>query len=97
MILKKHSTTEGQLILAMCDEELLGKEFEENELILDLTSEFYKGKKLSEEEAEKLINDAYIINAVGEKVIEFLKKKEYVDKVKEIQKIPYTQIVLVKE
>jgi hypothetical protein len=42
MYVKIHKT-ENKDIVAVCDEDLLGKKFEEKELILDVSEEFYKG------------------------------------------------------
>jgi hypothetical protein len=43
MILKEHKSHDGKCVIALCDDDILGKKFEENGLQLDLTSSFYKG------------------------------------------------------
>lgn len=95
MIIKEHKNNEGKLILAICDKELLNKIIEENDLQLDLTSNFYKGEEKSEEEIKILIKKSYLINAVGEKTIEFLKKLELTkdEEIKKIKNTPYAQII----
>ena len=40
MIVKVHRTPDGRRLIAVCDNNLLGKKFEENDLQLDLTSNF---------------------------------------------------------
>jgi len=45
MIVKSHSTGDGRKVIAICDDSLLGKKFEEGDKQLDLTSEFYQGQK----------------------------------------------------
>lgn len=65
MIVKTHTTSDNRLILTICDDELIGKKYGEGEKQLDLTSDFYKGNKMAEKEIIKLIEKAYIINAVG--------------------------------
>ncbi len=52
--------------MAICDQKLIGKKFEEKSLQLDLTSDFYNGEEKSEKEIKKIIYDAYIVNMVGE-------------------------------
>jgi hypothetical protein len=98
MILKKHSA-EGKLVLAIIDDDLLGKKFEEENKILDFTSEFYNGEKTGEDEIKKIIHAAYLINAAGKKTIEFFKKLDLIDDngVKSINKVPYTYIMMLSE
>jgi hypothetical protein len=43
MIVKKHEAQDGQLILAICDDELLGKTFEEDGIVLVNESNGYYG------------------------------------------------------
>ena len=95
MIIKEHKSSSG-IIVALCDENIIGKKYSENGLLLDLSSDFYKGKKTSIEEVEKKCKRAYIINAVGEKCIEFLKKKGLANEknVVRIKNIPFVQCLL---
>jgi hypothetical protein len=37
-------------MVAVCDTELIGKSFEDNELILKITESFYKGEEATENE-----------------------------------------------
>ncbi len=61
-------------VVAVCDKELVGKRYEEGELVLDLTSNFFfeEGKT---EEVEDLgvivdaIKDAFTSNIVGNRVV----------------------------
>ena len=98
MIIKIHESGEKKIV-ALCDEELIGNVYEEGELILDLSSNFYKGEKISEEDAENIIKKSYIINAVGKNCVAFLKKIELIndDEIKEIKNIPFVQVVIDKE
>ena len=62
MIVKKRTTRDGQLLLAICDSNLKGKKFSENGIQLDLSSEFYNGEEMDEDDrnvVKKLI-DAFI-------------------------------------
>ncbi len=94
MIVKKHYH-DDKLVLAVCDESLVGKIIEENKQVLDLSSEFYKGEKVSDEDLIKLLNRAYIINAVGKKAVEFLIEKKIIteESTKHINKVPYSHVV----
>ena len=94
MIAKIHQLKEGKIMIALCDEELINQKIEEGDQQLDLTSEFYKGEKISEEELKPLIKKAKIINAVGKRTIAFLKKQnEIKEKILTIKEIPHAQII----
>ena len=94
MIVKKH-TNKNQLLLAACDTNLLGKQFEENELVLDLSSDFYNGTEMNESDFLNLIKKTYILNAVGEKTIELLLKNNMITKeiIKKISNVPHVQVL----
>lgn len=63
--------SEGKKIVAVCDEELLDRVFEEGEMTLDLKtySSFYKGRKVTREEVREEMKDADSINLVGKKAV----------------------------
>ena len=94
MIVKTHKA-EGKLILAICDNLLLGKKIEDENLQLDLSSSFYDGDEKSEKEILQLMKAANSINAVGEKTIDFLLKNKIIQKenIIRIKKIPHAQVV----
>ena len=94
MILKKHFS-EGRLILAICDNDLIGKAFEDGAGYLNLKSGFYKGEDVSNDKIIDLLNKAYIINAVGKDSVGLLIKEKIIlsEQIKQIKKIPYVQVV----
>lgn len=96
MIIKKHTAEGKRLILAICDDALLGKKFEEGKKQLDISNEFYGGDKASEDETMKLIERAYIVNAVGEEAVGCCVKAGLCKKqdALSIKGIPYFQAVL---
>ena len=53
-IVKLHKSPEGKTILAVCDAEIAGKYFEEGDLQLDLSSNFYKGEEMAEPRIKEL-------------------------------------------
>ena len=95
MIVKIHKDQEGKEIAAVCDEDLLGKKFEEGNRQLDLTSNFYKGEVKSEDEIGDIMRNAYIVNLVGEKTIALALKEEVIEKghIIKIAGIPHAQAV----
>ena len=98
MIVKRHVAKEG-VLLAVCDPDILGKKFETDKLQLDLTSSFYQGEEMNEDELKELLKTAYIVNAVGEKSISFLKTEGLVDdeKILRIQDIPHVQVMITRD
>jgi len=96
MIVKIHKTFDGRTILAICDSDLIGKKFEENDLQLDLTSNFYKGEEKSDEEILELFKTASIINLVGEKSVNLGIKARIIDKIHiiKIKNIPHAEALL---
>jgi hypothetical protein len=65
----KQYDTERQLIVAVCDKEIIGKKFQEGELTLMLETSFYKGAEASENEIKEALSCATIANIAGEKAI----------------------------
>tara|TARA_Y100000310_G_C20473822_1_gene711403 strand:- start:619 stop:912 length:294 start_codon:yes stop_codon:yes gene_type:complete len=96
MIFKIHKTSEGRKVVAICDNNLIGKTFKEGKLKLDLDSDFYKGKDMGEERLKREISDANILNIVGEKSIKFVRELKIVnlDNVIKIKGIPHVQLIL---
>ena len=98
IIVKKHITHDGQIIMAMCDEDILGNSFEEGEAVLDLTSEFYKGEAISEEERNEMADEAHLINAAGKESVAWVIKRGLADEenIIRIHGVPNVQILIEK-
>jgi hypothetical protein len=67
-----------QVLLAVCDADLLGKTFRELGMVFEVKEEFYKGFKTSVEEAVKLMEDSTIVNLVGCNIVKKAVEKGYV-------------------
>ena len=57
------------LMLNICDAELLGKNIVENELNMNISESYYGEKLVEHEEARTLLKNASIINMVGKETI----------------------------
>lgn len=67
---KMHHTPNGFIIAAICDEELLGKNISlNNNSIRKVPESFYGGVLITEEEVFKRIENATIINMLGDKIV----------------------------
>ncbi len=98
MIVKIHKKNE-KTIIAVCDSDLLGRVFEENDLQLDLSSDFYKGEKMDEKDAGDLIRNGDGVNLAGEKSVQLGVKEGIVETkdIKYIKGIPYAQVTIIHE
>ncbi len=61
------------IVVAIADEELLGREFKEGRFRLKV-GKFYEGRKVTEEEAMELLKEATVINAVGKRALKLLER-----------------------
>jgi hypothetical protein len=66
-------------ILAICDEEVLEKEFEFNNTKIKISKSFYFEKYANENEIEEILKDVNIINAFGNRCVDFLISKKFVN------------------
>ena len=85
-IVKQHKD-----VLAVCDANISGKKYEEGNLQLDLTSEFYDGEKMDEEKVCELLSRFGSINFVGEKSIKIGIAKGFIgsENIIRIKNIPH--------
>ena len=83
------------VLLAACDAELLGKTLKEGKIVFRVHEKFYKGPKVTVEEALELIKQSTIVNMVGHKIVKKAIEKGFVhpEAVLMIEGIPHAQIV----
>ena len=84
-----------QTLLAACDIELVGKTLREGNIVFKVREEFYKGTKVSIDEAIGLMEDCSIVNIVGQCIVGKATEKGFVhpDAVLEISGVPHAQIM----
>ena len=87
---------EGRKIISLCDEDLIGKKFEQDDLQLDVSEYFYKGENLSKEKILEEIKDANSLNIVGKNSIQFALENNLIQKEKiiTIKNIPHIIVIL---
>lgn len=90
----KINRAHGREVVAICDEEILGKKFEQDDRQLDLSSSFYQGKKAEDSQVEEIMKVSDDLNLVGEKTISMAKRLGVIDddNVRRIADIPYAQV-----
>ena len=94
MIYVKIYRVQGEVLLAACDEELLGKTFREGELKLEVKERFYRGELREVDELEGLLAQATIANLVGKRCVGRAIELGYVDedRVLYIEGVPHAQM-----
>ena len=85
----------SQVLLAACDADVLGKTFQDADIIFEVKEEFYKGFKTDIEEAVNLIEKSTIVNLVGSKIVKRAIERGYVhpEAVIEICGVLHAQII----
>ncbi len=83
--------TKKDLLLAACDEELLGKELDG----FSVSKRFYGGELTNEEAFSKMLDQCTVANLVGERVINTAKEKSLVGEggIIMLSGVPHAQIV----
>ncbi len=83
------------VLLAICDSEILGKTLREGKIVFQVKEEFYNGGRVTLEEALDMIENSTIVNLVGRNCVEKAIKKGYVhpEAVLKIEGVPHAQIV----
>ena len=83
------------VLLAVCDCELLGRTLREGKIVFHVKNEFYNGRKATVEEAMGMIDNSTIVNLVGKTCVEKAIANGYVhpEAVLKIEGVPHAQIV----
>ena len=97
MILVKIHKTQFRDVVAVCDSDLIGKKFEQDDLQLNITERFYKGKPVDEDELVRILRDAEILNIVGKESISIALKAGVISKqnIITIAGIPHAQFTTI--
>ncbi len=95
MYLKIHENANGKVI-AVCDKELIGKVFEEEDKYLDLDTHkgFYMGEQTDEHNVRKILGDFQSVNLVGNRSVGVALELGMISEedVMYIKETPYIQI-----
>jgi len=83
------------VLLATCDVELLGEILRDGKIVFEVREEFYKGLKMTVEEAIDLMKQSTIVNMIGHNVVKKAIEKGLIhpDAVLKISGVPHAQIV----
>ncbi|MBI5148929.1 DUF424 family protein [Candidatus Pacearchaeota archaeon] len=98
MLVKIHESY--RKVIAICDAELLGKKFEDEEKQIEILEPFYGGEKMHENAVIELMKDAMkddaTFNLVGKKTISAALKAGIIEKegIIKISDIPHALVLL---
>jgi hypothetical protein len=83
------------VLLCLCDKDILGKTLHEGKIVFCVKEDFYKGTRVALDEAISLIESSTIVNMVGRNVVKKAIEKGYVhpEAVLHIEGVPHAQIV----
>lgn len=86
----------GEVLVAVCDSDIVGRTFQEGELKIEVKESFYGTKEYGEEEVKEELKKATIANITGKKAVELAIKMGIVDKdrVLKIGECPHAQMVV---
>jgi hypothetical protein len=82
-------------MLATCDAELLGKTLKDGKITFHVHEKFYKGPRVTLEEAVQLIKESTVVNMVGRRIVRKAVELGFVhpEAVLMIDGVPHAQIV----
>lgn len=94
MIVNERETPQG-LLVSVCDEDVLGRTFEDGDVSLTVTEEFYSGDHLEEGEVLASLERAAVANLVGNRTVELAIEAGFVDdgNVLEIGRVRHAQVL----
>ena len=83
------------VVLAMCDCELLGKVLRDGKIVFEIREDFYKGQKVTVEEALELCKMSSIVNMIVHCIVYKAKEEGLIhpDAILKISGVPHAQIV----
>jgi len=87
-------------VVAICDSNLIGKTFEEENFQLEVKESFFKGKEVSTEEAREIVENMSkedaTFNFVGEESVSLALEEGLISEeaIKRVQNIPFALVLL---
>lgn len=83
------------VLLAICDAELIGKTLKEGRIVFKISNEFYNGRKMPLDQAVNMIENSTIVNLIGNKCVEKAIQYGFVhpEAILKIQGISHAQII----
>jgi len=93
MIAVRFHIRDTEMILAACDEELIGKTFREGKMRLTVSKIFYCSEIVDESELKGMMSRATSMNLVGSRTISIAKELGLVHETISIEGVEHAQVV----
>ncbi|MET1124430.1 MAG: DUF424 domain-containing protein [Archaeoglobaceae archaeon] len=86
----------GEILVAVCDSDIVGRTFREGDLKIEVSEEFYGTEEFGEEEVKRALRNATIANITGKRAVELAIRIGIIDrdKVLYIGECPHAQMVV---
>jgi len=97
LVVKIHQP-DDRTVVAVCDSDLIDSVFEEGNMQLDLTKDFYKGDLLEDAQIiGDIIRNADCVNIVGDRSVKLALNEGVIEEehVKKIGGVPHAQVVII--
>ena len=85
-------------IVAICDEDLIGKTIEDKDKRIEVSERFYKGKKRSPKQVLEIMKHSENLNLIGKKTVDLALKNHIIEKegIIKIKNVPHAQMYEIK-
>jgi|SRR3989344_2023171 len=93
MFFVKIHTKLGRQVLAICDDDILGKTFEDGDLFFEVKKDFYEGEKLNDKQVRELLINVDNFNIIGKRIIVLALELKIIDddSIMRIKGVPHAQ------
>jgi len=87
----------GEVLVAVCDSDIVGRTFREGDLKLEVKESFYGEEEVGEEEVKRALRNATIANITGSKAVNLAVRVGIIDKnrILYIEGCPHAQMVVI--
>jgi hypothetical protein len=81
-------------MINICDIDLLGKEIDKGDFVIDISKDYFLEEEIDENEAIILLKSSSVLNLVGENIVKLALKLKLAkeNSVKEIENIPFLMV-----
>ncbi|MEM1626662.1 MAG: DUF424 family protein [Sulfolobaceae archaeon] len=82
------------IFINICEKQYLGKKYKKGDIVIDVSKDFYEGEEVSIDYAFSLIDQATIVNIVGNEIIDRAIERGliYKDSIIKIGDVKFAQI-----
>ncbi|HDS45337.1 MAG TPA: DUF424 family protein [Methanomicrobia archaeon] len=85
----------SEVLVAVCDQDLVGRRFEDGKLRLTVSERFYKGVEATEEDLIRSLQQATIANLVGRRAVQCALDHKFIEEtsILVVDGVPHAQML----